>query len=97
MKKHLPFVELCRRLRESKLADRAAQFLQLVQSISWSTLRLKILFAYAPMAVTITQTLSSTTAGYKNKDLTYRKRIWNQCKISYLSCLILGEQRQQRI
>jgi ornithine cyclodeaminase len=41
-----------------------------------------MLFVYAPIAATITQTLFSTTTGYKNKDLTCRKTVWGQCKIS---------------
>src|SRR2546430_15178609 len=94
MKKHSHFVALYTRPQESKLADRAVQFLQPVGSTSWLTLRLEMLFAYALMAATITQTRFSTTTGYKNKDLTYRKIIWDRCKISPTGCLVPGEQRQ---
>src|SRR5260370_27354316 len=94
MKKHSHFVALYERPRASKLADRAVQFLQLVQSTSWLTLRLEMLFAYALMAATITQTPSSTTTGYKNRDLTYPKSIWNRCKISHTGCLLPGKQSQ---
>src|SRR6266849_3643714 len=95
MKKHLHFVALYGRPRESKLADRAAQFLQPVRSICRPTLRLEMLFAYVLMAATIIQTLFSMTTGYKNKDLTSRKSIWNQCKILHTDCLVPGEQRQR--
>src|SRR5207249_8429351 len=47
MKKHSHFVSLYGRLRESKLADRVAQFLLPVRSTSWPILRLEMLFAYA--------------------------------------------------
>src|SRR5207249_3901702 len=95
MKKHSHFVSLYGRPRESKLADQVAQFLLPVRSTSWPILRLEMLFAYALIAATITQTLYSTTTGYKNKDLTCRKSVWSRCKISHTGCLIPGEQRQR--
>jgi len=65
----------------------AAQFLQLVQNISWPTLRLEMLLCVCADGGDNYADSIFNDGWIQNKDLTYQKSIWNRCKISYPTAL----------